>query len=467
MEKHGANAGLLAGFALGMLHVAMASSLRGEDGSDVDEAFERRDLGEVNVQPAMFYVLMPFISGLVGWGTNVIALKMTFYPLKFWGWEVFRLEGQPAGLFGWQGIVPAKARKMASDSVDLMTEKLFDVKEIFQRIEIDKASEHLKVGFEATMERLIDDIADKYIMEKSTPWKRTEAAVKQQITDWAMTELPGFTGGFMGELVENLDDVYDLKDMCVTEMVDNPQLLVDVFTSVGAKELRFIERSGFYFGFIFGCVQTLFFRFAGLPSPSIDYSLPALGAAVGYLTNWLALKLIFQPIEPIKIMGGRFTLQGLFLKRQREASAKFASKMVASVLHSENIWHHMMTGPKSDGFETLLRKHADDFTGRMVGFTQPLVESYMGAENFVKMRAEIQDITVQEIVNIVEYMHDYTNQALDLETEIRTKMTALPSKEFERVLHPVFEEDEFKLILVGAFLGAAIGAIQMAVALTL
>lgn len=33
--------------------------------------------------PAWNYYIMPFISGLVGWGTNVVALKMTFYPIEF------------------------------------------------------------------------------------------------------------------------------------------------------------------------------------------------------------------------------------------------------------------------------------------------------------------------------------------------------------------------------------------------
>lgn len=44
--------------------------------------------------------------------------------------------------------------------------------------------------------------------------------------------------------------------------------------------------------------------------------LPAGGAVVGYLTNWLAIKLIFEPVDPVKF--GPFVLQGLFLKRQNE-----------------------------------------------------------------------------------------------------------------------------------------------------
>ena len=42
-------------------------------------------------------------------------------------------------------------------------------------------------------------------------------------------------------------------------------------------------------------------------------------------------------------------------------------------------------------------------------------------------------------------------------------MQGLSPLEFEGVLHPVFEEDELKLILVGGTLGAAVGVFQLLV----
>jgi uncharacterized membrane protein YheB (UPF0754 family) len=57
--------------------------------------------------------------------------------------------------------------------------------------------------------------------------------------------------------------------------------------------------------------------------------------------------------------------------------------------------------------------------------------------------------------------YDYSKEALDLEVEIRDKLRLLPSAEYEGVLHPVFQEDEIKLILVGALLGLAVGFFQL------
>ena len=89
---------------------------------------------------------IPVVSAIVGYGTNVVALQMTFYPVDFFGIKIWQPEDQPLGFCGWQGIVPAKAGKMAAKSVDLMTEQLIDVKDVFSRLDPWEMSEALKPG---------------------------------------------------------------------------------------------------------------------------------------------------------------------------------------------------------------------------------------------------------------------------------------------------------------------------------
>lgn len=426
--------------------LADSDAIPDSNSTDTDDSIEL---------PWWAYVLTPFVAGLVGYGTNKLALWMTFYPINFVGYEFMRFKEQPFGLFGWQGIIPTKAGKMAGMSCDIMTTKLFNVKDIFQRIDRKVAGEHMRPGFGTAISKIIDELSDEFILGRDTTWKATEAAIKRKVSKWSMAELPGFVEGFMQDMIDNLDDCYDLRHMVVTEMVLHPEMVSQLFLEVGKTELVFIEHSGFYFGFIFGLFQSLLMYYV-----DDSWTLPVAGALVGFLTNWLALKMIFSPIDPVYLFGGRVKLQGLFLKRQEQASADFATKVVETVLHSKNIWHYLLTGPKHEGFEAILRSHTDVFTDRLIGYTRPLVEAYMGSEEFARMKTKVQDETLAQIEDIIQYMHDYTDQALDLETEIRTKMQALPSCEFERVLHPAFEEDEVKLILVGAVLGAAAGGLQ-------
>ncbi|GLD96886.1 hypothetical protein PINS_up005569 [Pythium insidiosum] len=49
---------------------------------------------------------------------------------------------------------------------------------------------------------------------------------------------------------------------------------------------------------------------------------------------------------------------------------------------------------------------------------------------------------------------------MDLEATLREKMKTLTSSQFEQLLHPIFQEDEWKLVLMGGVLGLVIGFLQ-------
>ena len=62
----------------------------------------------------------------------------------------------------------------------------------------------------------------------------------------------------------------------------------------------------------------------------------------------------------------------------------------------------------------------------------------------------------------MEAVYELTDESLGLEATMVEKLKMLSSAEFERVLHPVFEEDEWTLILVGTALGGIAGVLQAA-----
>ena len=51
-------------------------------------------------------------------------------------------------------------------------------------------------------------------------------------------------------------------------------------------------------------------------------------------------------------------------------------------------------------------------------------------------------------------------ESIRLKGTLKTNLRRLTPQEFERVLHPVFEEDELTLVFVGAVLGGAVGWAQ-------
>ena len=107
---------------------------------------------EFNFVPSDFKILLiPFTYGFVGWVTNWLALKMTFYPIKFWGYPPY---------LGWQGIIPRKAHKMASKSVDIITGKLMNVQEVFAKIDPARAEKEFLPSLEGAIKDTMVEFAN-------------------------------------------------------------------------------------------------------------------------------------------------------------------------------------------------------------------------------------------------------------------------------------------------------------------
>jgi len=231
-------------------------------------------------------------------------------------------------------------------------------------------------------------------------------------------------------------------------------LFVFVLLCLIIQEFGFIRRSGFYFGFLFGLVQmAVWFVY------DASWTLPFCGFMVGWITNWLALKLIFRPLRPIKVCG--FTLHGLFLKRQAEVAATYARVIITEILHVQAIWDAILTGPLSKNFHAMLRAHTLAFTEKLVAELQPVAVAAMGYDQFAQMKEDIALKVIERLPTIIDRSYEYTQNALDMENTLRTKMEELSPEDFEGVLHPAFEQDEIELIALGGALGLAVGFIQI------
>lgn len=398
-------------------------------------------------------LVLPFISALIGWGTNVLALKMTFYPIEFVGLKVKGV--QPVGWgglppLGWQGIIPSKAEEMASKATDMITSKLIDVEDQFARIDPAIVAKEM----EANMLRLARTVTNEVMTEHVPMWKLLPNSQKEKIYARAADEIPAVIEEIMQEVKTNITDVFDLKAMAINHLKENKDLLNRIFLEVGDKEFKFIEQSGLYFGFLFGILQTLLWVYANAP-----WQLPVGGLFVGYLTNVLALRMIFSPTKPIRIFG--LTIQGLFIKRQGEVSRGYSKLISENIMTMDNVFTQMFNGSGAGRLADIIAKHSQEGIDKMAGFNSSLIKFTSGTDTY----DEIKEVVVQRFIDAapkqINVVFDYAKQALDIEETMYTRMTALPPDEFVDFLRPVFQADEWKLILTGAVLGMIAGFLQL------
>ena len=339
---------------------------------------------------------------------------MLFYPIEYIGTEWYRQEHSPFGLLGWQGVVPTKTATMACRLVDIVTERLLSLEEAFRRLDPSRLSTLL-------MPCVLETVRD----ECGPYWAAVLKPVLPLVLPIVLTRLQG-----------EIESILDLRSVVLSAFVRDKEVLVDLFQKVGKVELEFLVESGLGFGAALGLGQMLLW--AKMPKP---WTLPAAGALVGYVTNWIAIKLLFEPADPVEV--GPITLQGLFESRQNEVSDEFGDFMENRVLSSTRLLEALADGGDDGELYKFLRRQ----------LPYPVPESVVSAAVEAIRRAASNPQMYPEL-------HSYCKKQLDIEDTLSSRLKLLSPTDFEDLLHPVFQEDELTLIVVGGVLGAIAGAFQ-------
>jgi len=192
----------------------------------------------------------------------------------------------------------------------------------------------------------------------------------------------------------------------------------------------------------------------------VSWSIPIQGIIVGYLTNYLAINMIFRPLVP-KVYFGLFSYQGLFLKRQTEVSQEYSKIVAEKILTPKNILQDILRGAKSEEFISLIDSSVSAQIDRLTLLAKPILFTTGKMEKFNLLKKELSNRMLESILNSLEEIEPFFEQALDLERTMADKMSKLSAQEFESVLRSAFQEDELLLILVGALLGAFVGLGQL------
>lgn len=389
------------------------------------------------------YASMPFVAALIGYGTKIVAIRMMFEPIEFLGWRPF---------LGWQGIVPRKAAIMASIACDTMTTKLIKPEDIFNRLDADRITKEIEKPLLAAIEDITREVAAHY---SPGLWEAAPESVKTLIIRRIQEESPVIVARLMADIKDNIDSVFDLKDMVVTSLLRDKQLLNRIFLEAGAGEFRFIRNSGFIFGFLIGLVQTVVWALTHSP-----WVMPLFGLFTGWFTDWLALQMVFNPKYPKKYLGF-FEWQGLFLKRRSEVSAEYGRLIAKEVVTPRNIIDAILKGPLSDRLFGMVQKHVQRVVDEQAGIAKPFVVFAVGSTKYQEMKRMVAGAIIDRLPETLRHVEQYAEDAMDLERTLSTKMTELSLEEFEDLLHPAFQQDEWILIAVGAGLGFLVGELQV------
>merc|ERR1712070_432925 len=305
------------------------------------------------------------------------------------------------------------------------------------------------------------------VVQKRWPslWAALPASVQTEIKDRVLEDVKKSLIPAFADLKQNINSILDIKEMAIEAMVKDPKMMVDMFREIAPRELTFITHVAAVMGGILGLVQMgLYLAFPTSKYPYADYYvLPISGLILGWFTNWLALKMTFYPIWPHMFFNNRVNFQGVFLKRQKEAAAKMSQLICAKVVDARAMLQYMLQNESSGGgvdklveiYRTNLTTTIDD----TVGFARTVVPTFVG-QGIDDLKKDVVDISLEILPKHTREIESFVDTAMNVEETLSWRLARVPPPEFEDIVHPIFKDDEWILLLVGGVLGVIVGLVQ-------
>lgn len=388
------------------------------------------------------YLSMPLVAAFVGYATKLLALQMLYRPLEFRG----------IGPIGWQGIIPRRAGKMASITIQMLMEKLLRPAELLDKIDADRIVYVLR----EPLTTAVDDIS-REIIDTVRPglWDALPELGRRSVVARIHDSAPRIIDNLLAAMKADIAAFIDLRYMAVTILVKNKAQLNKMMQTMGGGAMRFMRRTGIYFGFGIGLIQMV--AWAVFRNPWI---MPGFGFFVGFVSDWIALNLIFIPRRRVKLLG--FIPMHAVLHKDRELITCDYAKLIATEIFSPDVvFDAIMHGPTSGRIFAAIEKEISAEIDHQSDVGRPLIALAVGSKRYLRAKESLARLVMERLPDTMWQAQAYGADAIDVENLIAEKMRQLSPDEYESILRPIFKDDEMLVVIMGAILGFLVGELQV------
>jgi len=189
------------------------------------------------------------------------------------------------------------------------------------------------------------------------------------------------------------------------------------------------------------------------------FLIPIISAFIGWFTNWIAIKMLFHPKEPKKILG--ITFHGIFPKRQRQFAEKLGI-LVSTELISFSEIEEKITNPENiKKLLPLVEGRIDDFLRTRLSEAFPIISMFIGESTIGQLKVVFLKELESMFPDLIKsYMKNIESQ-LDLQKIVTEKVYGFSSDKMEMILNQIMSK-EFRFVeIIGGVLGLIIGIFQV------
>ena len=191
----------------------------------------------------------------------------------------------------------------------------------------------------------------------------------------------------------------------------------------------------------------------------IVFALPVIAAGIGWITNFLAVKMLFHPKSEVKLLGLR--IQGVFPKRQAALAQKLGDIVSEELFSIKEVTGKIENMATSEDFLKSLSGKVEKTLSEKLLKAFPMLSMFLNDEMMAKVSGLFLSELKELLVDLSKLLSNKLESEIDVRQTVKEKVEDFSSDKLEGMLYSIMKK-EFRFIeIVGAFLGFAIGTVQL------
>jgi uncharacterized membrane protein YheB (UPF0754 family) len=186
--------------------------------------------------------------------------------------------------------------------------------------------------------------------------------------------------------------------------------------------------------------------------------IPFISAFIGWITNYLAVKMIFRPHKEIRILGLRII--GLIPKRKKDLAAKIAQTVETELISHRDIRAIIQTEDFHLHISNVIKAKIDSMIQSRLA-SNPLVSMFITPEIISKISDTLMDDLNREIPEVIDTLFQTAESRINFQKIIKKKIEGFDLTKLESIIYSIASKELKAIEIFGGVLGFAVGLVQL------
>jgi uncharacterized membrane protein YheB (UPF0754 family) len=188
-----------------------------------------------------------------------------------------------------------------------------------------------------------------------------------------------------------------------------------------------------------------------------------IGALIGWITNYFAIKMLFRPLKEVNILG--IKIQGLIPKRKMEMAVSIAETIQDELISMKDITSNLGDIELGEEIDLIVDRIVEDKLQKEILSKIPMASLFINDAMIKKIKGHIKDAIEENKDEFFTVVIEKMENSVDMKKIIVEKIQNFELDKLETMVYKIANNELKHIEVIGAILGAIIGGVQFAISL--